>query len=102
MFHIVHTIQWNLPPSNVDIIFQAAAAISRAKESEHQTWREKQASWVLMTAKDGNVMDQLQEARLAMDNALKEKNGRIWIQGEGRGRIQVQGASHEGAKVFLG
>lgn len=72
MYFMQHFIQMQLTTITSSISLQAAGAIERAKKAKHKTWGISKLirhRWLLRTRKD--VMDQLQEAQLAMDNALK-------------------------------
>ena len=42
------------------------------EEAEHQTWREKQTSRMLIAAAKEDVLDELEEAQLKMDQRAKE------------------------------
>jgi hypothetical protein len=55
------------------IHLQAASATERAKEAEHQTWREKLVSRKLIDAAQKEVLDELEEAQLEMEKAIAEK-----------------------------
>ena len=51
---------------------QEKVAKQQVKEAKHETWREKQASRVLIQERDRDVLDQLEEAQLMMDDAIRE------------------------------
>ena len=53
-------------------IMQAAIAKLQVKEAKHETWREKQASRVLIQERERDVLDQLEEAQVMMDDAIRE------------------------------
>lgn len=59
---------------------QAEAATERAKEAEHQTWREKVVSRKLIDAAQKDVLDELEEAQLEMEKAIAEKKAQYEAQ----------------------
>ena len=60
-------------PFIVHYIMQAAIAKLQVKEAKHETWRENQASRVLIQERERDVLDQLEEAQVMMDDAIREE-----------------------------
>ena len=51
---------------------QEKVAKQQVKEAKHETWREKQASRVLIQEREQDVLDQLEDAQVMMGDAIRE------------------------------
>ena len=64
------------------LIYQACGAIERAKKAEHETWREKQASRLVIQSENKNILCELEDAQIKMEEAIKQASRNYKLQVE--------------------
>ena len=87
---------------SLELFVQAASATDRAKEAEHQTWREKQFTRRLLQEKDDEVVSLLEEAQHDIEDEIRAAKSKYEakLAAEERGRKRaVNEAKHSRDKL---